>query len=268
MGVRAQLTSPQFWLAVCVVAGIAHMALGGAPLHYMVINGIALGFALAMLLFVRGSVSWIAVEGIAAGAVIFLFAPLFIGPNIDGVQRWLGWGSLQLHSGMLVLPLFVSIVARLKFAHQMVAIALASLAVTLQPDRASAIALLAGMAAHFWATRSWKGAALMLFAVCAVVATLGQPDVLEPVRFVENVLRDAGRESPLVAIILSTALVAALVIPVLLNRKYLPIAATISGFAFAALFGAYPTPLIGYGAASILGYGFALAAERLPRISS
>ena len=41
-----------------------------------------------------------------------------------------------------------------------------------------------------------------------------------------------------------------------------PLAGALSGFVLAALLGDYPTPLIGYGAASIIGLGLALPAMR------
>jgi cell division protein FtsW (lipid II flippase) len=261
---KFSLTSPSLWLIVVVLAGVANMALGSAPLHYMAINAAALAAMLAMIRFLPVIKTERLVLIMSAAAIIALGLPLLIGPDLEGIRRWIGLGPVQLHSGMLVLPMLVALFPRLKSAHGITAVALAAVAISLQPDRASAIALLTGTAALLVANRSATNALQLLCAGVAVAVTFMRPDTLEPLAFVENVLPDALGSNPLLAVVLGASLAAALFIPAIGHQKLIPVMATVGGFAVASLLGAYPVPVIGYGAAAIIGYGLAVAAARQP----
>jgi cell division protein FtsW (lipid II flippase) len=258
------LKSPGLWLAVSVIIGIAHMVTGGAPPHFMIINAAALGIALVIIRFAPAVDEGRAPVALAAAAIAILIFPLLTGPEVAGASRWIGVGPVTLHSGMLMLPILAALLFRLKPAPQVAVVALAAIAVSLQPDRASAMALLAGTGALAFANRSATRAAQMVLAGLAIWATFAQPDTLQPVRFVENVVSDSWRQNPLVGAILLASLVATLVIPVSGNRRLFPVAAILAGFTFASLIGAYPVPLVGYGASAILGFGLAIAAARQP----
>jgi uncharacterized membrane protein YccC len=69
--------------------------------------------------------------------------------------------------------------------------------------------------------------------------------------------------NPLLAAILAASLAATIIIPALGKRRLVPVTATFAGFAIASFLGAYPVPLLGYGAASILGFGLAIAMKRV-----
>jgi hypothetical protein len=256
------LSSPSLWLIICVVASIANMAAGSAPSHYLAINAIALAAALAMIRFVPAFKTDSAVMIVSAFAILALGLPLLLGPDLAGVRRWIGAGPVQLHSGMLVLPLLVVLLPRLKSAHAMAVRALAAILISLQPDRASAIALLAGTGALFLVNRSTTNALQLLCAFLATGVTFIRPDILEPVAFVENVLSDVWLKNPLLAVGLAASLTATIIIPSLGNRRLIPVTATLAGFAIASFLGAYPVLLLGYGAASILGFGLAIAMTR------
>ncbi len=105
-------------------------------------------------------------------------------------------------------------------------------------------------------------AAQLLLAALAVLATFAQPDGLQPVRFVETILSDAWQHHPAVAVMLMGILAVTLTLPAVGHPDRFPAAATVAGFAVASLIGAYPVPLLGYGASSILGFGLAIAAAR------
>jgi hypothetical protein len=261
---KFKFTSPSLWLIIVVMTGIANMVVGSAPVHYIAINAVALVAALAIMRFLPAIETEHAVLVVSAVAIFALALPLLIGPDLEGIRRWIGLGPVQLHSGMLVLPMLVALFPRLKSAHGITAVALAAVAISLQPDRASAIALLTGTAALLVANRSATNALQLLCAGVAVAVTFMRPDALEPVAFVENVLPDAWRSNPLLAVLLGASLAAALFIPAIGHQKLIPVMATVGGFAVASLLGAYPVPVIGYGAAAIIGYGLAVAAARQP----
>jgi hypothetical protein len=264
IAMRFARTSPSLWLTASVIAGIAYMAMNGAPLHYPAINAIALGLALVLMRIAPGADSSRAPIGLAAIAIFVLALPILAGPEVKGVNRWIELGPVRLHSGMLVLPMLAVILPRLKPMHQVATLALAAIAVSLQPDRASAIALMAGAGASLGAHRSSAAAALFLTAGFSVWASFAQPDVLTAVPFVENVLPDAWRAAPLGTVALAAALFAAIFFPAFGNGRLFPMAAVLAGFTIASLIGAYPVPLIGYGASAILGFGLAVAAARQP----
>lgn len=261
---KSALHSPILWLSLTVMIGIANMAAGRAPPHYMAINAIALVVAVAAIHFAPALKTGRVTIALSAAAILALIAPLLFGPDLEGVSRWIGTGPVQLHSGMLVIPTLVALLPRLKSGPALVAMALACIAIAMQPDRASAIALLSGTWAALFTNRSASNTIQLLFASVAVCVIFVRPDAMQPVAFVENVLSDAWLQNPLLAVAIAASLAAALILPAMGNRQLVPVEATIAGFAIASLLGAYPTPLIGYGAAAILGFGVGVAAARQP----
>jgi hypothetical protein len=257
-------TSPALWLSLCVLMGIANMALGSAPWHYLAINAAALVAAIAVIRFSSTLQTERAAIILCAFAITALTMPLFVGPDLEGIRRWVGFGPLQLHSGMLILPMLAILLQRLKSIHAIVVTALAAIAISFQPDRASAIALFAGTGALLLTNRSAANVIQALCTCLAVAATFLQPDNLQPVAFVENILPSAWRYNPFVAVALAASLFTAIVIPTYDNRHLIPAATTLSGFVLASMIGAYPVPLIGYGAAAIIGFGLAVAVARHP----
>ncbi len=256
------LRSPGFWLAAIVIIGIANMAIGGAPSHYLAVNAAALGLALAAIGLMPSNSRRTFPLAIAVTAVIILILPLLIGPEVTGMRRWVGFGAVQLHSGMLALPVLAAVLLQLKPVNRLILIALAASAIAVQPDRASAMALFAASGAVVYANRSAVNAAQLLLAALAVLATFAQPDVLQPVRFVETILSDAARHHLAAAAMLIAILAATLILPALRYPDRAVAAAAVAGYAVASLIGAYPVPLLGYGASSILGFGLAIAAAR------
>jgi hypothetical protein len=139
-----------------------------------------------------------------------------------------------------------------------------ALALALQPDRAMAGALLAGLAALALTVRDRRVVLALAAAVTGFAVTLARPDTLPPTAFVEQVYAGAFGFSALagLAIVAGSAL---LLLPLLaLNRTAaLVFAATWLAILAASVLGNYPTPLLGYGGSGILGYLLCLAA--LPR---
>lgn len=252
-------------LVAPTTAGIAWMAYSGAPLAWIAINAgaLVLALGLAVLLPIPDHAQGRLI--LASALVIALFATAFAGVPIDGVQRWIALGPVRLHAGYLVVPLLVVLAGRLPSRPAAALLVAALCAILLQPDRAVTFALAATMVLIALRQRdvaSLLGAGL---AIAGCVAALLMADPLGPVRFVENVQRDAWQALPAAGLFLTLVTLA----PLLLRRSHssaAPLAAFLVVAGLMAFAGAYPSILIGYGAAPILGVGLALAALQRPAI--
>jgi uncharacterized membrane protein YhdT len=244
-------------LVVAVLSGMVWMVVAGAPPHYPVINGVALIAALGL------SRLRIPVGTVFAMIVTALFwLPLVIGPELDGVRRWVSIGPVTLHIGMLVLPTLVVILHRLTTPWSLALVMAATAAIAFQPDTASALALATGLAAIALKHQTRVAIGAAMISLIGFAVTLYRPDPLQPVHFVETVFQDAWVNHPVLAVAMGVAVINLLVARRPSEPNDQSIAAVIAGFTVASLFGAYPVPFIGYGTAAILGYGLAIAAAR------
>jgi hypothetical protein len=137
------------WLALAAVAaaigaGMAGFALGGAPSNYLAINGGALGLLVALLLAPGQARSAALIPAVTFAAIALLFAALVLGPDLQGVRRWIMLGPVRLHAGMLAIPALVAVLPRQREGLAACAAALCMLAIWAQPDFASALALFGG----------------------------------------------------------------------------------------------------------------------------
>lgn len=246
-------------LAFAVTAGLAHIWFGGGPRHYLAINGVALGIALLAIAFLPPSERPRSALLASASAVAILWAPLAIGPETEGISRWIALGPVRLHSGMLAVPVLLALLFHVGERTRIVIISASAAALAMQPDRASALALAGGVAAIAIADGGRASRVATGVSLAALIATMANPDPLAPVPFVEHVLQDAWRANAWAGILLTVVLSAALILPVLADRAFAPVAAAMAGFAIASLLGPYPTPLIGAGASAILGFGLCVA---------
>ena len=245
-----------------VLIGLGWMAWAGAPRSYLAINAAALVLALASALWLRLPKGVPARLAMAGAALAAMALPLLIGPELDGVRRWIAFGPLRLHAGYLVLPLLVVLVARMPSLPTS-AFLLAALALSMaQPDLATALGLSAAAAALALKRRDAVSLVAAASAAGALSYLARQSDPLEPVRFVEHVQSEAFAAQPAVGVVLGLAGL----LPALWFRAGAAQALALGWFTLAAglaaFIGNYPSILIGYGAAPILGTGLALAALR------
>lgn len=245
-------------LALPVLAGITWMSAGGAPLAWLALNGAALVLALALAVLLPIPQDEARVTLLAAMLVAALIATSFAGTAVDGVRRWVSLGPVTLHVGYLVLPLLAALTPRLSSGRAVALLVLALLATLLQPDRATSIALSATLAALAYLRGDRATFVGLIIAMASCGAALTSPDTLALVRFVERVQQDAWAVEPLAGLALTLATLA----PLLVLRAALPLAAFMVAAGAMAFAGPYPSILIGYGAAPILGFGLALAALR------
>lgn len=248
------------------------MALAGAPPHYPLTNLGALAIMAPWILYGRGPHTATS-RHLMTGILLFiLLTPLAVSPPLtsvtgDTVMRWFPLGPLTLHTGMLVTPSLCVLAARNRTLAA--PILLAAIAFTWpQPDAATGFALTFAAVGLHHVTKDWKvgGVAVIGFGVSLMMAMRGE---LPPQPFVERVLVDAAGISPFLALALGLALAAGFALVLFAipfdRAKRFTLAGLLFGFAIMALMSSYPAPLIGYGAASILGFGTALGLHRIPK---
>jgi len=261
---RWRLTLP---LAIPSLGGLAYLCAFDAPARLIAVNAGALAAALVWVLFGPLPQGRKARLALAGGAALALFVPLLTGPAMGGVARWLPAGPVSLHSGELLLPLIMVIAAREpRVGPALLAIAGAALA--LQPDAAVLAALAAASAVLTFLQRGIGFAIVTVGAAVLTVMTYGA-GTLEPQVFTENVLPQVATRSALLAAALALGLFALplwqLAIAPQTNRAEGPVlAAILIALAAMAVIAPFPYPLIGYGAAPILGFGLALGAAGKP----
>ncbi len=259
-------------LAIPVVAGALYMALAGAPSHYPLVNLAALALVGPWILFGRGPHTATSRHLLAIACVMLLLAPLAISPALtsitgDSVRRWFPLGPLAVHTGMLATPALGMLAARNRTLAAPLLLAGIG-AAFLQPDAATGFALtLAAVGLHH-VTKDWK---VGLVAIVGFVASLmmAMRGELLPQPFVERVVVEAAGVSPFLALALGLSLVAAFVLVLLAlpfdRAKRFTLAGLLFGFGITAMMSSYPAPLIGYGAAPILGFGIAFGLHRIPQ---
>ncbi len=245
-----------------VAGGIGWMLVAGAPSMFAGVNAVAalLALAIAAVLWRRPSRRTELVALVLAPAAIA--ASIAFGPDVDGVHRWLAIGPLRLHAAALFGPAFlVAFQRRTDWLGSAAAIVMAGL-VALQPDMGVALALACAIGLALVFEFRWDRMIAFSASAAALGFTAIRPDRLDPVPFVENVLQDIWGNGSLPGLAIPLALLAAIAAPVLRSTGRRTEGAAVAGWflglAAASLFRPFPTPLIGYGAAPILGYGIAL----------
>ncbi|ESQ84491.1 hypothetical protein AEAC466_09065 [Asticcacaulis sp. AC466] len=247
--------------------GIVYMGVSGAPMRYLISNLAALllgGLALAAFgVTVSKTPRWQGMLNLAMGCGLLLTA--LFGYRMDGVARWIDLGHLLLQPSFIFLPVLIVSFARASGGLSLAGVVIAATALALQPDRAMACVLAAGLAVRV-ATHADRYAVLAFIAsLAAFIATLVQPDTLPATPYVEKVLFAAFNLHPLsgLAVLGGFAL---LIVPAALGGRYdkangdiyLTFGAVWLTALIASVLGNYPTPVVGYGGSAILGYVLSL----------
>ena len=274
------LLSEPKWMATCCAVGatglgIAYMNAAGAPLRYPALNAGALivGIALAGLLTtIRDSGRHGAGLGtLALGA--FLLATSLFGVSVNGATRWITFGGLSLQPSLLVIPLMLVRFARSRDSVSLLGLALACVAVALQPDRAMAGTLFVGLLTLATLRRERVVSTALAISLAGFVVTLMQLDMQPAMPFVDQIFFTSFEVHPLAGLaVLGGAVL--LIAPVLVGRTtdaeirhaYVLFGATWLTVSVAAALGNYPTPVVGYGGSAIIGY--VLSAFALPAVEA
>lgn len=247
-------------LGLPVLAGLACLAALGAPLRYLAINGAALGLTLPWLLFARMPASVRTRRALILCLLALLFVPLLTGPQLNGIARWLPLGPFMLHAGALAFPALAVLAAREK-DYVAPALLVALLAAFLQPDAALGFAVVFAAVGLHDTMRDWQvGLVVIIGFLASIMMALNGELPAQP--FVERVLVEVALARPLLGLALFAALLTGFVlmlraVPLDRHARF-ALAGSLFGFSLMAILSNYPSVLIGYGAAPILGYGFAL----------
>lgn len=249
--------------------GIAAMVLSGTPQMRWIPNiaawALGGGLAFAIAQATPSPRAWI---GIAVAALALVAATL-LGPDQQGVHRWLAAGPLFVNIASLTLPAAIVAMARLGAQHRLVPIIATLLAAILaiQPDASQAFALaLAGFAIQVTDKRiAALVTALCLFGIAAL--SLLRADPLLPVPEVEQIIQLAHASAPALAWAAVASLTA---IPAMLFALRLDdvaaraLALYIAAACAAPIFGWFPVPVVGAGMSFPLGLwlGIGLLAAR------
>lgn len=265
--------------ALCAIAatilGLIYMAAAGAPSVYLGMNFAALIIGLALLaVSARASTystRWTGF-GILFLAVLLLATSMF-GASVEGATRWVAVGPLFVQTSLLLLPAIIIGFVRARTFVATIGVLIAAIALALQPDRAMAGVLTAGLAALAVHKFDRLTGIALFGAATAFVFTLIRPDALPAVPFVDQVYYAAFDLGFLAgaAVLLGSAI---LLIPAVLGWRTanaerstaIVFGAVWLGVMLAAALGNYPTPVVGYSSSAILGYLLSVAA--LPRSMS
>jgi cell division protein FtsW (lipid II flippase) len=263
------LQNPQFLGVLAATGatglGVLVMAVAGAPKAYLIINMAALGLGTALLSLMQRTRHNAAFAGwLVLAAAAGLLATALLGTTIDGVTRWVRIGVVSLQPSLLLLPLMIMTFARVRDSKTTMAMLVAAAALAIQPDRAMAGALVAGLAALAVTARDRQVLLALVAALCSFAVALIRPDTLPPTPFVEQVYASAFAFSHAAGLALLAGSLLLLLPMLALDRpKAMVFAAVWLAILAAAVIGNYPTPLLGYGGSGILGYLLCLAT--LPR---
>ncbi|WP_337658528.1 hypothetical protein [Sphingorhabdus sp. Alg231-15] len=266
-------------LMACLI-GLIYLFVSGAPLTMITVNGAALLIgillAIAVKLSVRLTNSFVTLFAIIGS--LSLFATATLGYAIEDARRWVLMGPFFIQTSLILLPLIALSFARIQSFWTMLAVIAASFAMAVQPDRAMAAMLFAAVAVTCWMRPSKWTFTASIFCAIAFLATLFLPDRLPAVPFVDHILWTAFDVNIMVGLSLWIGCLA-LICPIFFlprnERTVIHFTFATCWFALiaAAAMGAYPTPIVGYGASAIIGYFLSLifvqpAARMHPAVDS
>jgi len=188
--------------------------------------------------------------------------------GVDGVHRWVFFGSFGLHAAAIVAPVIIACVATAPGRPLMIVTAAATaILFALQPDASQACSFAAACAVILFHNLKFEprklAGGLVALMACSIVS-LVRLDPLKPVRHVEGIFEVVSAKGAVWAI-LATAALLLLPIPYLLawtqHRHSLSLAlgVYVAMVTLAPAWGTFPVPLMGYGVSPILGYAIALA---------
>lgn len=274
--------------AAIIAVGIWLQALAGAPKSAQLLQIVGGVLALVLIWLVPRIAGRIAGPGVrwvvGLAAVGLLILPLFQ-PGIEGVHRWFWLGPVAIQPLPLALPLLVWLAAQEDVANARwtapgpICLALAAVALAIQPDQQGLIAILVVSLAMLLpldrlggvkAARRWLLAAL---AFLALVAAAFRPSQLEPVAHVEEVITLALRHGPVTGALAVASVLASIVLIVAcawvptgksttgrpgLERIGLMLAVTWASLVAVSISNPFPVPVIGYGVSWVVGWGLTL----------
>jgi hypothetical protein len=257
-----------------VALGLVYLAMAGAPARSLGINAAALVIGLAVLALLGriGSTHSRLIGASTLTMAATLLATAMFGVSVEGAARWVQVSGFSLQPSLILVPAMLVAFARCRSPLATAGVIVAAVAMAIQPDRAMAGMIVAGLAVlAFQRTDRFVLFALATSLVCFVV-TIARPDTLPAAEFVDQVLRSSFEVHALAGVAVMVG-VALLLVPAVLGWRvdpayrgtYATFGAVWLAAIMAAGLGNYPTPIVGYGASAIIGYVLSLLA--LPRLT-
>jgi hypothetical protein len=237
------------------------MFAAGAPRYYILINAGALAVGVtAASLIRRLRVRDTSFEGAPTIAIgVLLLTTALFGVHIEGASRWLVVAGISLQPSPILLPVAIVHFASDRSWRSSIGLAIASIGVGLQPDRAMTGTLAAALGVLWLHRREATVAVPFVIALSAVAATLLSADAVAPVSFVEQVVQSAFAFHIVTGLAILAGL-ATMLVPAAVGARsrhrevFVVFGATWLAVIAFAIVGNYPTPLVGYGSSAILGY--------------
>jgi len=247
-------------VATLVVSVLAIRAAGGsssAMILQVAAGGVGAILALIVAWLVKPPGRIVAVILLALALAVEAYI-LVAGVSMEGVRRWVALGPLQLHAASLLVPLAAWTAAQRLDAIGAVLLAAILAVLAAQPDAAAVLALTLALGAVALVDKSKRRLAgvLAVIGAAGVAWALSRPDPLPAVDHVERVVRRAFEASPTLGPLAAVALIAVPLAMLWIRRTpaALALAAAWAGFVLANLIANYPAPVIGAGAAPVLGW--------------
>ncbi len=262
---------PRFVGVACaigaVLLGLVYMGIAGAPMRYLGINASALILGLVILAVISrvdpDSLRWPGM--ITLVLAILLLATALLGLQVQGASRWFKLGALSVQPSLIVLPVMTICFAKYRNMLSMIGMIIAAIAMALQPDRAMAGMLAAGLTLLAIARTDRYSVTALVSSVAAFGVTLMRADTLPAVPNVDQILFsafDVHLFAGLAVLIGAVLLVAPAVLGCLYDkdnwRAYTVFGAIWLALILAAAIGNYPTPVVGYSGGAVLGYVLSL----------
>ncbi|MDM8011816.1 MAG: hypothetical protein QUV08_12725 [Parasphingorhabdus sp.] len=250
---------------VAGLIGLAYLIVSGAPLTMVVVNGgaIVVGILLAPSVRLAARATDRVVTATALIGAFLLLGTAIFGYAIEDARRWLLIGPFFIQTSLILLPLIAICFARVQNFRTVLAVCVAAFSMAAQPDRAVAAMLFVAVVIVGVMRANRLTVSAALFCAMTFAATLLLPDRLPAVPFVDHILWSAFDISLWVGLALWAGCLL-LVCPIAFVQKaerstlhYVFTSCWLTLIAAAAM-GAYPTPIVGYGASAIIGYFLSL----------
>ena len=250
MSGRGRAFHPLLLGVAATVLALVTLATLGANATLLGLHAIAsiVGFVIALIIL-RSRFRIPAATAIVAALALLAVAQW--GIEVDDARRWIRLGPLTLQPALFLLP---AVIATPDRRIRLVAIAIAMVALALQPDSGTLGALALALLADLTARRRLGTAALLLFAIPLILWSASGGLGPASVPYIEGVVSEALSSG-----ILPAALaVAALGAGTLALRWSPPLLLFFGGLLAVSILGPFPTPLLGASASAILGFWVAV----------
>lgn len=268
---------PRFTGVACatgaVTLGLVYMAVAGAPARYLAINVIALMIGLTLLTLLGRTM--LAGRQLTSAAIVAmagaLLATALLGNSVEGAARWVRLGGFSIQPSLILMPAMLGAFARCRNTVSALGMIVAAIAMALQPDRAMAGVLAAGLAALAIMRPDRFVVAALFTSIAGFAATLARSDTLPAVPYVDGILYSSFDVHALAGVAVWGGSIL-LLVPAIIGwyrdpssrETYAAFGALWLAATVAAALGNYPTPVVGYGSSAIVGYALSLLA--LPKL--